>query len=126
MSHRATTVEEAARRTGYPFEFEAAKILRRNNWLLEEKYNYLDPDEGKSREIDIWAQRVPLVRDSLPLGEGTSFPPFFVAEALLECKKSYDCSLVVHPRLDQSYSLDIESQVLDFPSELGHRPPRIP
>jgi len=69
------------RSTGFPLEIEVSDSMESNNWVVFNNQPYLDEDESKTREIDIFAIRM---TDS-----GHLVVPFLPAvEAVIECKKS--------------------------------------
>ncbi|WP_155403750.1 hypothetical protein [Variovorax paradoxus] len=51
---------EALRKSGYLFEHEVAIAVERMGFYVERSHAYVDPDEGKSREVDIRAFKMVL------------------------------------------------------------------
>ncbi|WP_250633511.1 hypothetical protein [Pinirhizobacter soli] len=78
-SNRTPTTDqifEALHASGYLFEHEVASILTEHDYHVDMSWAFIDPDEGKSREIDIRAIKVfnPAARVQV------------VIELLIECK----------------------------------------
>lgn len=46
---------EALRKSGYLFDHEVAIAVERMGFYVERSHAYVDPDEGKSRKVDIRA-----------------------------------------------------------------------
>jgi len=72
------------RTTGYPLEIEVSNLMDRD-WIVYNNQPYLDEDENKTREIDIFARHE--FTDAQFLDREK--PPFYIGiYAAVECKKS--------------------------------------
>eukprot|EP01032_Pedospumella_encystans_P008607 gene8607-10196_t len=71
---------KALQKSGYLFEHEIATALEKMGFYVERSYAYEDPDEGKSRELDIRAFRVALKNNMYSLEIGVHL--------YMECKDS--------------------------------------
>jgi hypothetical protein len=54
---KLTAISEALEQTGFPFEFQAYKQLKEAGWNALSSRLYIDPDERKTREMDLLAYR---------------------------------------------------------------------
>lgn len=104
--------------TGYPLEIEISNVLENSDWMTSGSLPYLDPEEPKLRETDIYAFFTPPFTIDLPKMDTPLFTPLM----LVECKKSAEHSLVLFPRQKISSS-DIEGQVFDYPVLMGEKNP---
>lgn len=55
MKFTPEDIHEAVRKSGYLLEQEVATILENNGFHVRPNRSYKDPQEGKSREMDVWA-----------------------------------------------------------------------
>jgi len=115
MSGKGKTTEghiiDQIQRTGYPLEIEVSDLMERAGWIVFNNQPYLDEDEGKTREIDIYA-----IHET----EADQFvtepkPRIFVGtDIVIECKKSTTHAWIFFTRpkgLPPGFGQD---QTLDF------------
>jgi hypothetical protein len=115
MSEKRKTTEDhiidQIQRTGYPLEIEVSDLMERAGWIIFNNQPYLDEDEGKTREIDIYA-----IHET----EADQFvtepkPRIFVGtDIVIECKKSTTHAWIFFTRpkgLPPGFGQD---QTLDF------------
>lgn len=57
MSNIIKRLEEDARKTGFPSELRAARVLSSRGWTINGNSYFLDPVDKKAREIDIQAHK---------------------------------------------------------------------
>jgi len=102
---------DSIRATGYPLEIEVSNLMDRD-WVVYNNQPYLDEDENKTREIDIFARHE--FSDVQALGEPKK-PPFFVdIYAAVECKKSLTHAWVFFTR-EKLITVNFgKDQVTDF------------
>ena len=101
MPEKARTMEDhlvdEIQRTGYPLEIEISELLDQN-WHVFNNQPYLDEDENKTREIDIYASHKNV---KAQISEKTNI--LVSTDIVLECKKSNTHAWVffTRPRLER-------------------------
>ena len=95
---------------GYPLEIEVQSILEERNWAVFPNKFFMDCQENKPREIDLFAFHGPTVssRHTEPIA--------FAPHLIIECKKSLDYSLVLFSRNITAFTFyDFSGHMFDFP-----------
>lgn len=86
-------IKEEIEKSGFPFEFKVATILKKNGWDVLPSSPYWDRDEGKWREIDIKAYKSFWV----PPTESSTNPYGLTLALIIECKKTEKFGWVFFP-----------------------------
>jgi hypothetical protein len=101
--------------TGYPLELEAASALESHGWSVSSSPIYLDPEEGKYRELDLTAVKLLRVDSTSPIDptillQGHGFA--FRCASSVRNRASRGCSLFVRlgSRICES-SMHLESRI---------------
>jgi len=109
------SVEEiviAVRESGYLMEQEVATALERSAFNVRTNVAFADPDEGKSREMDVNAKRRVAINESEKLGAFT--------ELLVECKNnSNPFVFVTRPKNEVDFRDVPEEFVFPFQYEMS-------
>ena len=102
-------LKEEIIKTGYPLEIEISDLLE-ERWIVFNNDTYLDTEERKSREIDIFA--IHLSEPEQLAGEVE--PPLFVmTELIVECKKTDTHAWVFFTRPERVNWVG-SGQIIDF------------
>lgn len=117
----ANEILEAVKSSGYLMEQEIATLLETLNFRVRTNRAYLDPDESKSREIDVWAINRAFHKDSIKLS-------IFV-ELICECKNNSNPFVFLlrnknaadNLRVPEEYLFPVSSYEKELESEEGNR-----
>jgi len=108
------------KKTGYPLEVQLSEMLTEYDWMTGSSSTYIDPDERKPREIDIYGLYFPWLKEPRAPSDLELVP--FIPMMFVECKKSAEHSLVLFPGRQMFSSFMIEGQTFDLPFLSGKKP----
>jgi len=104
-------IREQLLATGFPLEIEVSDMMEKADWIVLNNQPYLDEDEDKTREIDIFA--IHMTEADQFMTEPRS--PFFIAtDMIAECKKSSTSVWALFTRFEPPPIGFGEDQILDF------------
>src|SRR5256885_17075425 len=107
----AEDILHALRASGYLMEQQVATQLERLEFHVVTNRAYEDPDEGKSREMDVWASK-----DAGRHRPSAEVPGITVdVELICECKNNQDTPFVFLGRPQNPAGPDPEPQEYQFP-----------
>ena len=92
-------IEEVVKQSGYVMEQRIANTLESLKWKVSQSYNFKDPDEQKSRELDIIASNKKQLRD-FDITFPNNIRPIANTELLIECKGE-ESPLIVFPKISK-------------------------
>jgi hypothetical protein len=107
-------LKEEIIKTGYPLEVEISDLLEKE-WVVFNNDTYLDAEERKSREIDIFAVHMSEPQQLVALAgkEKSSSSVFVMTELIVECKKTDTHAWVFFTRPSR-YNWVGDGQIIDF------------
>jgi hypothetical protein len=115
-SPSASDVISALSRTGFILEYRAAQKLRTVGFNTSMNHAYPDPESGKSREMDVFAETTRIVKQ-LPLSVGIEM------ELIIECKNTTNPFVLIgESGQDGNYPYDetllsFDPLTLEFPGK---------
>lgn len=113
----ADDIKDALNRTGFLLEYRVAQSLRQRKFSVSISQAYPDPETGKSREIDVFAD---IGRDARRQPVDISI----TAELIIECKNSSGPFVLIgdhgedYVGIDDAVVLSFDPLRLDFPKAL--------
>ena len=113
----ADDIKDALNRTGFLLEYHVAQILRRREFSVNISRAYPDPETGKSREIDVFAD---IERDAKRQPVDITIS----AELIIECKNSSGPFVLVGDHgedfvgMDDNVILSFDPLRLNFPKAM--------
>jgi hypothetical protein len=117
----AEDIESALNKTGFLLEHRVAQILRNYATVVTIGKAFLDPESGKSREIDVFAS----LEGSIDGVEAGNSPHIFV-ELAIECKNSSGPFVLIgdhgrdyHPWTGATIHVTFDPLKFGFPKALG-------
>ena len=66
MSEKKEKILDDVRKSGFPSELKASSVFRNRKWNVEGNTYFIDQDEQKGREIDLFARHVRLLTNRKP------------------------------------------------------------
>jgi hypothetical protein len=96
---------EAVRREGYLLDQEVGTVLEDEGFHVQTSWPFEDPDEGESRELDVWAVKR-IIHDG---------PVTLFVELFCECKSNVDRPLVFLTRRKGQIDATVNPEHFHFP-----------